>query len=622
MSKPAFRTLALTLIALGMATVPSSANEDKTFDEVQIQKMFDKLRLAVIGTSAEQKYTYMSLTTLGIPIREGFSETNPGDLELLEQQFDFIPRKAPLYTRSTLKYSDVYGHILNDRRLVLKSLLTDEQKEGKTKAQLATLEKQVREQRKKQIETLTKDLDPTSDDYKAYLAAKTDQNTANNALRVAKNLVDQANSNLSLISGINTGKPGSLTIADAKALLELKKPYQDAVNIANSDLASAKEAKTNADTAFLQVKGPDFEAKIGKLYTLQNYNGEAWWKGLRGKFDAAKVGATGDSYDIKFFPAASEWNPVGSNKEQGDPWPDESKAYAGLPGPIDSTGKELLPNAPAPTVAVTPPPPAPDPSDPPADATADTAQPVDSGSESPAATDPGAPAPAPSPAPAAARSGGSGGYPRPAVDPGWVTFTFKHEDVTNGTRSSAEANSFSASCNAVFYSGGGGHSDNTAIQTASTVDKSFKMTVQLKLVSVFRPWMDMTVFRNNSWVIGRKIWRVDGKISYGLNPKPSGAVEPLMPMYVDTLILAKNLVLEGTDLSLQANAIQAASESHFSASYGCFNVSGAHSDAHRDTNSHKLVNATKINAPGVQIIGVLSSVMDECPSAQLRTSSR
>jgi hypothetical protein len=205
--------------------------------------------------------------------------------------------------------------------------------------------------------------------------------------------------------------------------------------------------------------------------------------------------------------------------------------------------------------------------------------------------------------------------PKPKVDPSWVHFKFNQMDIKKSTSSSADASMYSASYSTIFASASVGHSNSTQIQAVSNDDKSFELSFDLKLVSVFRPWMDMTIFRNNSWVIGRKIWSNEGPISYGnkddikdINP------EPLMPVVITNIILARNISLKGTDLHIQDQAIQAASESHASANYFGFNMSGAKSHSSSTTDESKQGHITELRSDGVQIIGCVSTILPECPS--------
>ena len=594
MNLPKSFSVAVALVALGVSgtslkgaqTLDPQAGK-KDFDAKTIAKMYDKLMLAIQDPNPNPnapKTSIVSLRAIGIPIRPGFSEANPGDLELLQQQFDYIPAKSPYYVAGFLKYSDVYGHILNAHSLIKVVALSPAQAKEK-----------------KDLETK---YDPNGDLYTNYLSAKNDLVTAATNLRQAKNDLIQATAVLTAdtklspsISSVPAG-PDQLS-----QILALKKQYndlissdRDAIKNATANRDTCKAAFTQANDKFTLLKGPEIDGDLERLYDLQTYNGEAWWKTLRDNFKAGQISGTDDSYTLNFFPPPSEWNPAGSDPGNLKAWPDY--AVAQLPQAMDAKGK-LLPAATAPAAAQAP---------------AD-------GSTAAASTDGSASTSSTSDASSSSSTDSSTASAAPAtpvphtIDPAWVKFTFTSEDVNSSTSSSAEATSVSGGFNVGFYSGSFSHNDSKAVQLATTQVKGLRLTFEMKLVSVFRPWMDLTVFRNNNWTIPalKHIYVQEGPISYGPVDTPKGKPDPLMPTYLNTIVLVRNLSLKGDDLDDMNSAVQTASSNSASASYGPFNMSAAHESASSQTNHKNKKHCTEITCPGVQVIGCVSTVVPACP---------
>ena len=148
-------------------------------------------------------------------------------------------------------------------------------------------------------------------------------------------------------------------------------------------------------------------------------------------------------------------------------------------------------------------------------------------------------------------------------------------------------------------------------------DKSFSLSFDIKLVSVFRPWFDMTVLSNSTWTIAKaqQIFSPGAPISYGLtDPLVQMTPKALMPLYLNTLVLVRNLTIRSADLSTQLSQMQSASAAGATCSYGPFgNVSASTQSADQNGSSAGKKKQFQLVSKGVQIIGVVSGIVPVCP---------
>ena len=650
MKNPIFSTILWTLVAFGMADAPGvlAAAPSKAAgttpgpdNGTQMRTLYGQLALAISGGEQYDKTSdsFICIRPLGIPISQGFSELNPNDAFLLSLQFDYIPEINHFYHSSNYKFSDVYKHILTDKQ-------TNMPKEDKAR---------------------TKDIQDTKLRIQSKISRFNiiNQNivTAKNALSLAKGLQKTADQDLLALNQQATNPPG-LSPLDAltyKAQLKTMRDGQAADSAAAQ--AAYNQAKFNFDKAnddYRSFGGDAVKADIDHLTTLNNASGLAWWKDLRDTFDAANVSTGRDQYEVLFFPEPHEWNPVGGDQGTQDVWP--ATAYVGLP---DAVGKPpqsapaaapATPAAPADGSGTATPTDASGAATPtdssgaaaPADGSGAAAPADGSGAAAPAdgsgaaapADGSGSAAPADGSGSAAPGDGSASSGPadcsatvgpidlalaqdQPAAPSGtatpttpglsWTHFRFTAIDESNLTSSTSSTNSVSGGYSNLFASASGGHSDEKHVQLAANHDHSFQISVDLASVSVFRPWLDMTVFLSNSWWFGDPY--KNDVISYGHDFSKHGA---MMPLYYSQIILARNLVMNATDLDSYDQAIQQAAEDHASVSYMGFNMSGAHSSQSSDTSHSKKGHVTQISVKGVQVIGYVCNIVPPCPTGKQR----
>ena len=652
MKKKNMSRIILALAVVGMACAggvraTAQGAAEKEDNGSQMRSLYAQLALAMSGG---EKYdptsdTFVCIRSMGIPISQGFSQKDPESQFLLSLQFDYIPEINHYYHSSLLKYSDVYKKVLTQKK-------TPTYKENPEDIkQIAAIKKSLAG-KMKQYNRLVLAIANAKNAYSLALAGRT------SAIRDVQSLnkLDEVDT---------SGMKPMAAMAYRKDLAAMRKDQTAETGAAASAVRLTFGALAKANNDYAAFQGDAVKAQIEKLTELSNANGLAKWKDWQDDFAAAKVGETRDQYEILFFPQPSEWNPPHSDQGVFDPDPWPKSAYARLPNPdgtpgvapsakeaaaveasSNSTGSTPGASTPAASSGGGDSAPADGSGDSaPADASGDSAPADASGGAAPAdasgdaapADGSGDAAPAdgsatPGPVDPSATSlavvdlngSGTGGAGPTSLGLSWTHFNFTAIDESNSTHASSESESMSGGYSAIFYSVSGSHSDSSAVQQAMNKVHDVKVSVELASVSVFRPWLDMTVFLDTSW------WFNDlaknDQISYGLDLTPAAfARNPenakarknrnpaLMPLFYNQIILARNLVIKAKSMEDHSQAIQTASQSQVSGGYFGMNMSGSKVTSSHDTSSSKKGFTTTISVKGVQVIGYICTIVPTSP---------
>lgn len=196
------------------------------------------------------------------------------------------------------------------------------------------------------------------------------------------------------------------------------------------------------------------------------------------------------------------------------------------------------------------------------------------------------------------------------VDPTWMKVTFKASEATSETSDSYKATDANASVKAGIAKVSVNVAWSKAIQEEATAENGFEISLELKKVAVFRPWMEMLVFKNENW------WFND---NYKKDIISNGNLEVqgdrlLMPIYLHDVILARNVVMRAKSFAAARRAFQESLKVSVRVAVGPISVSGGYSKHDHGERKEAKVTDTTIEAPGVQILGYISSVVDRSPA--------
>lgn len=195
-------------------------------------------------------------------------------------------------------------------------------------------------------------------------------------------------------------------------------------------------------------------------------------------------------------------------------------------------------------------------------------------------------------------------------DPTWVKISFKASEAINTSAAGSTVAGGSLAIRAGKLNIRANAGFAKAMNEAATAENGFEMTFKVKKVAVFRPWMEMLVFKNENWWFNRNY--PNDIVAFGNLAKQSDKL--LMPLYNHTIILCKDVVMKGKSFSKVASAYQASLTAGGSVSYGPVAIAANYDARDRHTKKVAKVSETGIEAPGVQILGYISSVVDRSPA--------
>ena len=211
-------------------------------------------------------------------------------------------------------------------------------------------------------------------------------------------------------------------------------------------------------------------------------------------------------------------------------------------------------------------------------------------------------------------------FPRPenwGEDNGWTTFSWSAAESASSSNShskevQAQAEYSSAGLN---VTASGGWSKQTAEAMMANSTASLKM--DLKRVLIMRPWMDYRVFTSKAWEYSGDLLTKDHPLFSDGQPMASN--KGLMPIIIDQVWLARNVVLSGTWEKKTASAMKQAIEAHVSVSYGPFSFSGGYKQQDQENASSSQTQSSSLSTDGIQVIAYVVTPVPKCPEFKLST---
>ena len=197
------------------------------------------------------------------------------------------------------------------------------------------------------------------------------------------------------------------------------------------------------------------------------------------------------------------------------------------------------------------------------------------------------------------------------ADPSWMKFKFTGQDATSTSYSGSKAAEMEGSYKKASTSVTASASWSKAIQNSMAQDESFSIEFELKKVAVFRPWMEQAVFANKNW------WFTglskDNILSFGRLNHPN-INQALLPLVMDTIILARNIVIHAKFDQKTMDAYQQAIAAKLDVSVGPFSFAGGYSQKDDGKKETAKMTGSEISCPGVQILGYISRILEPSPS--------
>lgn len=160
----------------------------------------------------------------------------------------------------------------------------------------------------------------------------------------------------------------------------------------------------------------------------------------------------------------------------------------------------------------------------------------------------------------------------------------------------------SASWGLFSFGGNGGYQDEK--KSADVEESDIVISGKIAQIPVVRPWFNPLLF-------AAKNWSVTGFEAGGIS---DGKGKGALPMYATSLVVVKDLTIEGKFDSLHSTMENSSWSADASIGYGPFRFgpkySGGKSEFHRETTK----NGYKLTNEGYQLIGTINAIVPKCPS--------
>jgi len=209
-------------------------------------------------------------------------------------------------------------------------------------------------------------------------------------------------------------------------------------------------------------------------------------------------------------------------------------------------------------------------------------------------------------------------------DGGWTQFSYSTSDFENHTRSSSSSTSASASLSWGPFSADASASMTHQDASELTKKQKFSLSMQIKRVDIFRPWLDPNLWGSWGWRHSENSPLFNKSISWGTVLKNTGTIpgfpRPVAPLYATAFILAKGINLtvffdESSDITSSSSF-----SSHASASYGPFSFSASHEEAQSSEDKAKHQKRLSFSSKGVTLVGFVGQALPVTPGKRPSTT--
>ena len=195
------------------------------------------------------------------------------------------------------------------------------------------------------------------------------------------------------------------------------------------------------------------------------------------------------------------------------------------------------------------------------------------------------------------------------LDAGWTTVTLSDDEL----ESKSEYRHIDAGAGASYRRWWGGGSASASVQqtdfNSRLTKKGLSITLQVKGVTIYRPWMDALVFRSRAWRLNKN-QGVD-IISTGDPDKPGKGLMPLMPV---RLLLARKILFKGNWSQEDRALFERHIRSSASGGWGPFSFHAHYNQDDKKESFTAKVSTAGIECPDTQILGFVCDIIPKCPS--------
>jgi len=200
---------------------------------------------------------------------------------------------------------------------------------------------------------------------------------------------------------------------------------------------------------------------------------------------------------------------------------------------------------------------------------------------------------------------------------GWSKFSFSDQDYSKHQESHNSSTSASASISYGGFDGNASISKTHMDASDLTKNNSFALSMEIKRVDIWRPWLDDNVWNNPAWQPTNGTALYGKVISWGdviLNGIDSAANPlPLAPLVPTTFILARNITLSVKSATTFNSQEEDTLSTAVSASWGPISFSYDHQKKSGSEDHDKKRNKVEFSSKGVTLLGFVGEALDRSP---------
>lgn len=193
---------------------------------------------------------------------------------------------------------------------------------------------------------------------------------------------------------------------------------------------------------------------------------------------------------------------------------------------------------------------------------------------------------------------------------GWTSYDSASSTVSTTETSDYKSGGASAKFSLGLFSIGGGGGHTVQSQHASSETNNLRISFKYTMVTIRRPWLTFNLLATKGWNVGNLFAK--GKISNGTK---SGQQESVWPLLPTSFVVVKDVVISANWSKADLDLIKKHTSGGGGFAIGPFSIGGTYTHSSSKQTYQSSITSGKITVPGVQIIGVISQVVPNCPPA-------
>ncbi|MEU0007963.1 hypothetical protein ABZ079_27715 [Streptomyces sp. NPDC006314] len=185
----------------------------------------------------------------------------------------------------------------------------------------------------------------------------------------------------------------------------------------------------------------------------------------------------------------------------------------------------------------------------------------------------------------------------------WPTYNFSQRMHKSEFTSEAQAYGGGAKVQLGLWSVGGGAQHAESREAMSEETKDIGVSFKWRICSVYRKWMDETLFRLPNWSLG----------SLGGPGLISGGPNPMMPLIPIAVVMVRDVNIRANWSAQDSQHIKEATSGSVSVGWGPFAVSGEYSFSSESKKFTTRGDQQGLTVPDIQVLGFVCLKVPPCP---------